>query len=188
VSGTDGGTHRAFIALGSNIEPARHLPLAVERLSALGTIAAVSSVYESPPVDGSAQPDYLNAAVLLATTLSPDQLCHEALPAIEDDLGRLRDPQDRYAPRTIDLDLALYDEQVLTIGHRRIPDPEIPERDFLAVPLAELCGDYRVPALDRTLEELAAPHRSAGSLTPRPDVVLRTKVKPAAEGPASRPC
>lgn len=185
MSGTDSSTHRAFIALGSNIDPEQHLPLAVQRLSTLGAIVAVSSVYESPPADGASQPHYLNAAVLLSTTLSAEQLCREALPAIETELGRVRDPADRYAARTIDLDLALYDEQVLSIDHRQIPDPEIPERAFLAVPLAELCGDYLVPAMHRTLEELAAPHRAAGSLTPRPDVVLRARATTPAAWPST---
>ena len=183
MSGNDGTMHRAFIALGSNIEPERNLPLAVERLSSLGRIDAVSSVYESPPADGSSQPDYLNAAVLLSTRWSVQRLCREALPAIETDLGRVRDPADRYAPRTIDLDLVLYDEVILAVDHRRIPDPDIPERAFLAIPLAELCRDYVVPAAACTLEQLAAPHRAAGLLTPRPDVVLGRKETPAADGP-----
>lgn len=174
MSATDQVLHRAFIALGSNIDPARHLPLAVERLRTLGPIVALSSVYESPPVDGSSQPHYLNAAVLLSTHLSAERLCREALPAIETELGRVRDPANPYAPRTIDLDLALYDEQILTIDHRRIPDPEIAERAFLAIPLAELCGEGLVPTLGRTLEELAAPYRTAGGLTPRLDIVLAT--------------
>lgn len=187
MSGTDGRTHHAFIALGSNIEPEQHLRLAVQRLSALGTIIALSNVYESPPVDGSAQPHYLNAAALLSTDLTADQLCREALPAIETDLGRVRDPTDRYAARTIDLDLALYDEEVLAIDHRRIPDPEIGERAFLAVPLAELCADYVVPAVHRTLEELAAPHRTAGDLTLRSDLVLGAD-RSAAPDQAGPPC
>jgi 2-amino-4-hydroxy-6-hydroxymethyldihydropteridine diphosphokinase len=188
VSGTDGRTHRAFVALGSNIEPEQHLPLAVQRLSTLGTIVAISGVYQSPPVDGSAQPDYLNAAVLLSTNLSAAGLCREALPAIEAELGRVRDPADRYAARTIDLDLALYDEQVLAIDHRRIPDPEIGERAFLAIPLAELGEQYVVPSLHRTLGELAAPHRTAGSLTLRSDVVLGASRSPAVQRQATRSC
>ena len=174
MNGNDRTSHRAFIALGSNIDPQRHLPLAVARLGTLGSVVAVSGVYESPPVDGSSQPHYLNAAVLLSTSLTADQLCREALPAIESELGRVRDSADRYAPRTIDLDLALFDDLVLTIDHRRIPDPEIPERAFLAIPLAELCEQQVVATLRRTLGELAAPHRTAGQLTPRPDVVLAT--------------
>lgn len=188
MSGSDEAQHRAFIALGANIEPKRYLPLAVERLAALGGVVVLSGVYESPPVDGSSQPHYLNAAVLLSTTLTPDQLCREALPGIEAELGRVRDPADRFAPRTIDLDLVLYDEQILTIDHRQIPDPEISERAFLAIPLAELCEDLIVPSLQRTLGELAAPHRAAGSLTPRPDVVLRAAQTPVRPRQASRSC
>jgi 2-amino-4-hydroxy-6-hydroxymethyldihydropteridine diphosphokinase len=188
VSGTDGKAHRAFISLGSNIDPERYLPLAVERLRTLGAIVAVSAVYESPPADGSSQPDYLNAAVLLSTNLSAERLCREALPAIEAELGRVRDPDNRCAPRTIDLDLALYDDGILSIDRRRIPDPDIPRRAFLAIPLAELCEEFVVPGQQRTLSELAAPHRGDARLMPRPDVVLTASVTPAAGSSPSLPC
>jgi 2-amino-4-hydroxy-6-hydroxymethyldihydropteridine diphosphokinase len=172
VNATDGRPHHAFIALGSNIDPQRHLPLAVGSLSRIGEIAAASAVYESPPADGSDQPNYLNAAVLLLTDFSAEQLCTVSLPAIEAKLGRVRDPADRNAPRTIDLDLALYDVDELTIGHRRIPDPEIADRAFLAIPLAELRGDWPVPPTGQVLDQLAAPHRACQSLILRSDVDL----------------
>ena len=174
MNATDGPLHHAFIALGSNIDPERNLPIAVAALSRLGRVSAVSSVYESPPVDGSNQPNYLNAAVLLLTAQSAEQLCTASLPAIEQELGRVRDPTDRYAARTIDLDLALFDSDELTIGHRRIPDPEIADRAFLSIPLAELDGNRPVPPTGRTLDQLAAPHRARDSLLLRSDIVLRT--------------
>jgi len=167
------------VALGSNIEPEQYLPEAVDRLQQYGDILAVSAVYESPPVDGSEQPNYLNAALLLATSLTAEQLCREALPAIEHDLGRVRDPSNRYASRTIDLDLALYDTSVLQIDHRHVPDPEIADRAFLAIPLAELDPSYVVPGIGISLQQLAKPHRGAGSLSHRPDVELRSAMRNA---------
>jgi 2-amino-4-hydroxy-6-hydroxymethyldihydropteridine diphosphokinase len=137
-------------------------------------VTAVSSVYESLPADGSDQPNYLNAAVLLLTDLSAVQLCTASLPAIEKELGRVRDPDNRYAPRTIDLDLALYDADELTIGHHRIPDPEIADRAFLAIPLAELRGDWPVPPTKKSLHQLAGRHRANNSLVLRSDVLLPT--------------
>lgn len=172
MNATDGPRHYAFIALGSNIDPERYLPLAVTALTRLGAVTAVSSVYESLPADGSDQPNYLNAAVLLLTDLSAVQLCTASLPAIEKELGRVRDPDNRYAPRTIDLDLALYDAGELTVDHRHIPDPEIADRAFLAIPLAEVRGDWPVPPTGQTLDQLASPHRACKSLILRSDVDL----------------
>jgi 2-amino-4-hydroxy-6-hydroxymethyldihydropteridine diphosphokinase len=165
--------HRAYIALGSNIEPEANLPIAVEELSALGEVKTVSQVYESPPVDGSNQENYLNAAVLLLTDLSAETLCRQSLPAIEADLGRIRDPENKNGPRTIDLDLVLYNDDVLTIDHRRIPDPEIASRPFLAIPLAELEATWHVPGIGRTLGDIAESLAGDSTLTVRPDVQLR---------------
>lgn len=173
MSDSDRRHHQAFIALGSNIDPQRHLPLAVEQLRGLGEVITVSAVYESPPVDGANQANYLNAAVLLMTELSAEHLCRQSLRGIEADLGRVRDPDDRYAARTIDLDLVLYDDAILTIDHRQIPDPEIAEHAFLAIPLAELEGDRLLPTTNSTLAQLAAAHRQDQTLIRRPDVCLR---------------
>lgn len=162
------------MALGSNIEPERYLPKAVERLRLLGDVLAVSAVYESPPADESDQPNYLNAAVLLAVPLSAAELCRAAFPAIEAELERVRDPANRNAPRTIDVDLALYDDCILEIDHRRIPDPEIADRAFLAIPLAELEPSHIIPGLGVSLAQVAEPHRTTGSLTRRTDVMLKT--------------
>lgn len=147
--------------------------MAVRELAGLGTIHAVSRVYESLPADGSDQPNYLNAAVLLETDLSAEELCRTELPAIEAKLGRVRDSQDRNAARTIDLDLALYDASVLQVDHRWIPDPDILVRPFLAVPLAELDGTYCHPQTGSTLEDIAIRLRTSGMLAPRPDITLK---------------
>ncbi|RMG34146.1 MAG: 2-amino-4-hydroxy-6-hydroxymethyldihydropteridine diphosphokinase, partial [Planctomycetota bacterium] len=101
--------HPVFLSLGSNIAPERHLPLAVARLQLLGDVLAASRVWQSPPADGSEQSHYLNAAVLLATEATAEELYGCRLPEIETALGRLRDPGDRYAPRTIDIDISLFD-------------------------------------------------------------------------------
>lgn len=165
--------HRAYIGLGSNIEPERNIPAAVAALARLGTVAAVSSVYESPAAGDAAQPAYLNAAVLLCTGLSADELCCTYLPEIEARLGRVRDPLNKCAARTIDLDLVLFDREITTAGRRRIPDPDILERSFLAVPLAEVDGEYRHPETGERLSAIARRVQAHGpELTPRPDVIL----------------
>ncbi|MGE0375797.1 MAG: 2-amino-4-hydroxy-6-hydroxymethyldihydropteridine diphosphokinase [Planctomycetaceae bacterium] len=167
--------HRAYIGLGSNIEPERHLPAAVAALGELGSVAAVSCVYESAAAGDATQPNYLNAAVLLSTRLSAEELCRVELPMIESRLGRVRDPRNKSAARTIDLDLVLFDNAVLRVGHRQIPDPDILERSFLAVPLAEIDGEYIHPQTGERLAVIAERTIVAGTkLQQRPEVVLRT--------------
>lgn len=166
--------HRAYLLLGSNIDPERHLPAACRLLAAQGTILRCSRVWESPPADGSRQPNYLNAAVLLETAHTAFELRRQVLPALETALGRVRDPVDRYAPRTIDVDLALFNHDVITVDGARIPDPDILRRAFVAVPLAELDPDYVHPETGVTLAAIADQLQAAAVLTLRRDVPLDT--------------
>jgi 2-amino-4-hydroxy-6-hydroxymethyldihydropteridine diphosphokinase len=162
---------RAFIALGSNIDPARHLPLAVAALGQLGSVKAVSQVWESEPVGGMRQANFCNAAVLLETALAPRDL-KLRLQRLEEKLGRVRDPADKNAPRSIDLDIALYDDLIVHEPDLQIPDPDIPARPFLAVPLAELDAAAIHPVLRKTLREIAEGTGGARALTLRTDIVL----------------
>jgi 2-amino-4-hydroxy-6-hydroxymethyldihydropteridine diphosphokinase len=174
----------AYLSLGSNTRPELHLPLAVRMLADSGRVLAVSRVWESAPYGETnsaseraateqAAANFLNAAVLLETLLSAEAICVQAVPTLEAKLGRVRDPRDKNAPRTIDVDLSLYNRDILTVGHRQIPDPEILNRAFVAVPLAELDPDYLLPKVERTLAQIAAEIAPAFSLRERPDVVLR---------------
>jgi len=152
---SDGELNLAYLALGSNSQAERYLPAAVVELSQHGRIVAVSKVWQNPPVDGGDQPDYLNAAILLETDLSAVDLCLEIIPAIEAKLDRVRDPNNKYAMRTIDIDIVLFNNDILQIEHRRIPDPEIESRPFLAIPLAQLNPDYMHPGTGQTLATIA---------------------------------
>ncbi|MBL8851522.1 MAG: 2-amino-4-hydroxy-6-hydroxymethyldihydropteridine diphosphokinase, partial [Planctomycetaceae bacterium] len=145
------GTHWAYLLLGSNIDPERNLPAAVRLLERHGKVVRTSRVWESPPVDGSAQANYLNAAVLLETIHSAAELRGRILPEIEAALGRVRDPHDKYAARTIDIDIALFDRDVMEVAGARIPDPDISRRAFVAVPLAEIAPDYVHPLTGQRL-------------------------------------
>jgi dihydroneopterin aldolase/2-amino-4-hydroxy-6-hydroxymethyldihydropteridine diphosphokinase len=149
-----GWPNRAFISLGSNIEPEQNLREAVARLSSRCRLLAVSRVYETAPVGKTDQPNFLNAAAELETELEAAQLKEQVLKQIEQELGRVR-TQNRNAPRTIDLDISLFNDQVLRVGRRHIPDPEILERAYLAWPLADLAPDYRHPETGQTLLEIA---------------------------------
>lgn len=162
--------HRAWLLLGSNINPAIHLPAACCRLADFGAVVRTSRVWESPPADGSAQANYLNAAVLLETRHSARALRTQALPVIEHALGRVRDPHDRYAPRTIDIDIALFDDDIVVVDGARIPDPDILTRPFVAIPLSEIDPDYVHPETGQTLAEIAA------SLEGNPPLALRDDV------------
>jgi 2-amino-4-hydroxy-6-hydroxymethyldihydropteridine diphosphokinase len=162
----------AYLALGSNIRPVENLREAVSLLTRYGTIRRVSRVWESPPADGADQPHYLNAAVLLETPLSARALRLEAIAFVEAALGRVRVQGDKYAPRTIDIDIVLFNRDILTIDHRRVPDPEIAVRPFLAQPLAELDPDYVHPELGITLAAIARQLSAGAALRARDDVRL----------------
>jgi 2-amino-4-hydroxy-6-hydroxymethyldihydropteridine diphosphokinase len=146
--------NRAFISLGSNIEPERNLVEAVRRLATLCRLLALSPVYETLPVGTVEQPNFLNAAALVETLLSPIELKGQVLQVIEAELGRVR-TADKNAPRTIDLDISLFNDQVLDLGDRHVPDPEILRFPHIAQPLADLAPEYCHPETGQTLREIA---------------------------------
>jgi len=154
--------HLAWIALGSNIDPARHLPVAVRHLAQLGQVRRVSSVWQSSPVGDLLQADFCNGAALLETGEELFSLKTKLL-EIETLLGRVRDPLNKNAARTLDLDIAMYDQLVLHSDRCQLPDPEILTRPFLAVPLAELDPDFCHPQTGLSLQEIAT--RSGGTVT-----------------------
>jgi len=167
---------RAFISIGSNIDPEKHLPLAIRKLKQLGEILSVSGVYQNPALGRSEQPDFLNAAALLLTHLPALEVRH-ALRSIEAQLGRVR-TADKYAARTIDLDLCLYNNLVIQSPEFVLPDPGIFKRAHLAVPLAELDPGYLHPITDETLEQIAVRLRPEADLTAREDIakIIRSLV------------
>ncbi len=165
--------HRAYLSLGSNLEPEKNLPAAVNALAEFGRVAAVSKVWETPPVDGSEQPNYLNCAVLLETQFDAKALYSEVIGGIERQLDRVRDPNNKNAARTIDIDVSLFNDEVLAVGHHQIPDPEILTRPFVAVPLAELDPEFVHPENSRRLKEIAGGFDLVDSrMRLRPDIVL----------------
>ena len=145
--------NRGYILLGSNIDREKNYLEALRRLARLGMIAAVSSVYETSPIGGREGDDFYNGAVLLETDLSARDL-KRALLEIEAEMGRIRSP-DRNSPRTMDLDLVLYNRDRIDDGDLKIPDPLILKRPFLAMTLAELDPEYIPPTDGRTLAEIA---------------------------------
>jgi|ERR1700722_5964489 2-amino-4-hydroxy-6-hydroxymethyldihydropteridine diphosphokinase len=173
--------NRAYLSLGSNIEPEQNLPAAVHELAAFGRVVAVSSVWESAPfsdgspgrADRSADKNFLNAALLLETPLSAPELYEQAISSVERRLGRVRNPHDKNAPRTIDVDLSLFNDDVLEFAGHRVPDPEILNRPFVAIPLSEVAPDYMHPIERRRLADIAAAWSNNSGLVPRPDLTLQ---------------
>ena len=128
----------AYVALGSNLgDRAAHLAEARARLAALPdtTLLAASSVEETPPIGGLAQPAYLNQMVLLETGLTPHELLRSCQ-AIEVARGRTR--SGRWGSRTLDLDIVKYGDRRIEAPDLVVPHPELPNRDFWLRELAEL--------------------------------------------------
>jgi 2-amino-4-hydroxy-6-hydroxymethyldihydropteridine diphosphokinase len=143
-----------YLSLGSNIEPEKNMKAALEMLANYGHVIAISSIWETAPVGLADQPNFLNAAVLLETELSAEQTKTTMIQAIEQALlrNRMGNPN---APRTMDIDIALFNQSILKLGKREIPDPDIYSRAFVALPLAEIAPDYVHPISGETLRKIA---------------------------------
>lgn len=150
----------AYIGLGSNmpyegLTPAQILSVAVEQLAQVGSLLACSSLYATEPVGYAGQPVFLNAVIALETVLSPMGLL-EALLKTERAFGRDRSAGMRNGPRTLDLDLLLYDDLILDSEPLTLPHPRLAERRFVLAPLAEIAPTYRHPQRRLTLHQLLA--------------------------------
>jgi 2-amino-4-hydroxy-6-hydroxymethyldihydropteridine diphosphokinase len=146
----------ALISIGSNIgNPLAALQQAMDQLAEDPAIRIKmrSSFYRTTPVGPVAQDDFINAAVLISTSLLPDALMQRLLD-IETKMGRDRTNAVRFGPRVIDLDLILYDDVKQKSDLVELPHPRFRERAFVLVPLAELAPEWRVDEV--TLSELAA--------------------------------
>lgn len=134
----------AAIALGSNLgDRLGTLSAAAEQLGVLGSGLVKSPVYETVPI-GPPQPDFLNAVVLLQTSLEPQELLQKLL-EIEQAFGRVR--RERWGPRVLDLDLLVHGSTQLHTPQLTLPHPEIPHRAFVLCPWLDLAPEMDVPGL-----------------------------------------
>ena len=141
-----------YLSLGSNLGGrAENLSAALTRLQSLGKIMAVSSYYETEPVEFTAQPWFLNCAVKLETGKMPKQLLGSILD-LEREMGRRRLRQK--GPRTIDIDILLFGNSIVETQGLTIPHPALHERRFVLEPLTEIAAELRHPVLMRTMREL----------------------------------
>jgi 2-amino-4-hydroxy-6-hydroxymethyldihydropteridine diphosphokinase len=148
----------AHIGLGANLPslagpPPATLAAAIGRLSALGRVAARSSLYSTQPVGYADQPRFLNAVIALETNLPPLTLL-ESLLAIEREFGRDRTHAIPNGPRTLDLDILLYGDQIVSEPSLEIPHPRLAERAFVLVPLNQIAPQAIDPRSGATIAQL----------------------------------
>jgi len=152
--------HRAFIGLGANLPspagaPEETLRAITAELAAAGRVVARSSLYRSEPVGVEDQPPFVNAAAQLETELGPEALL-EFLLSVERRYGRDRRREKSKGPRTLDLDLLLFDDQGMVTPSLTVPHPELAKRRFVLEPLAEIAPETLHPRLRKTVAELLA--------------------------------
>ena len=146
-----------YVSLGSNINPEANLVTAVKRLRSMTTVLALSPVYRTAPQGYPDQPYFLNMAVKIHTYRTPLTFKTQVIERIESELKRVRDPNNKNAPRTIDLDISLWGKDILEYGDKpqAIPDHNIIRHAHVAKPLADLAPDYIHPIEGKTLLNIA---------------------------------
>jgi len=127
-------SHLAYLNLGSNIKPETNLPKALKLLSKYGEVLEISQVWESEPVNTTGK-NYLNVCIRFKTDLNHTSLKENVLSPIEEQLGR-KHHHDKYAPRTMDIDIIIFDNEVVNKKCWSLP--------FVVVPLADIYPDYRI--------------------------------------------
>jgi 2-amino-4-hydroxy-6-hydroxymethyldihydropteridine diphosphokinase len=152
--------HSVILILGSNIEPEVNIVKALKELASRFSIERVSNLIETKS-EGSRGPDFLNLAIKIRTDYSLDDLKYQKLRCIEDDLGRVR-TFDKNAPRTIDIDIMIFDGQIV--------DQDIWEHIYLAVPLSEIEPQIVDPQSGQDILTIAKQLKKRAFWRARPDI------------------
>ena len=145
--------HTAYIALGSNLgDKEKNLRRALELLEEHGVeVVKVSSFICTEPYGVTDQPQFLNAVCQVRTSLEPLALLHTLL-GIEQEMGRVR--LRHWGERNIDLDLLLYEDVIMDTPELKLPHPDMQNRDFVLLPLAEIASEFIHPVLHKSIDEL----------------------------------
>lgn len=154
--------HQVILGLGSNIHPSQNVPRAVELLEQHVKVECLSRAWETPAVGQPGAPDFINAALLVYTRQTANELKSQVIRPIEARLGRLR-TGDKNAPRQIDIDILIFDNELI--------DAKLWEYAFLAVPVAELVPLYTNPENGETLAQAAIRLARQTRFEPRPTVL-----------------
>lgn len=144
---------QTYLLIGGNVgNRLQNLEKAAELIGAkVGKILRRSAIYETEAWGKNDQPAFLNQVLLAATSLQPQALLQTIL-GIEQEMGRAR--QEKYGPRTIDIDILLFDDLVLETGELAIPHPQLHLRRFALTPLAEIAASVIHPVLKKSIDEL----------------------------------
>ena len=161
-----------YLSLGSNVgDSVANLNTAIERLNSVGEVVAVSSFYETEPVEFADQPWFLNCAVKLNTEKMPKQLLNRVLD-IEREMGRRREKKN--GPRIIDIDILLFGNSIIDTKGLTVPHAAMHTRRFVLEPLAEIAPEARHPVFKRTVRELRDALPAGQAVRRTPGVRLRT--------------
>ncbi len=162
----------AYIAVGSNIEPQRNISAALALLRNHVQVTAISTFYRTAAIDRPDQPDFLNGVFAIRTAAGPRALKFDILRGIENQLGRVRSA-DKYAARTIDLDVILYGQEVRDEPDLRLPDKDI-NRPFVGLAVLELAPNLILPDSRRPLASIFS-SRDMETLHPMVDFTRQLK-------------
>ncbi len=153
--------HQVYILLGSNIKPQENVRRAIILLRTCCELRQISRIWETEAYGSPGSHNFLNLVALLETDLSPEELKNDLLRSIENSLGRVR-TSDKNAPRTIDLDILIYDND--------IHEPHIWARPFIIFPLAELLPNLTDPVTGVTVQQMATKISGQTIAKARPDI------------------
>ncbi|MDO6737871.1 2-amino-4-hydroxy-6-hydroxymethyldihydropteridine diphosphokinase [Wenyingzhuangia sp. 2_MG-2023] len=162
----------AHLSLGTNLgNKLANLNNALQKLSQLGTVLQISSIYQTPPW-GFESDDFFNIALSLQTNLDANTLIIQLL-TIEEELGRIRKPTaNGYAARPLDIDILFFNDEIIQTENLIIPHPRIQDRKFVLIPLLEILQNFQHPVFKKTLEKLLKTCNDDSTLTKRTDLSL----------------
>lgn len=146
----------AYLGLGTNLgDKVGNLHRAIHQISLeIGSVLNVSSFYETKPWGFDSENDFLNAALVINTELTPLELL-EKTQLIERKIGRLKKTKESYSNRLIDIDILLYDNQIINLPQLTVPHRLLHKRDFVLIPMVELASELIHPILGKTMKELS---------------------------------